>query len=67
MTDKEGQTMIDRTYRNDPYEGMSQEPCDYCPYQNTDKCANIEEGASYEENLDEEREKLNRLCGGLGF
>ena len=22
--------MIDRTYRNDPYENMSQEPCDYC-------------------------------------
>lgn len=64
--------MIDRTYRNDPYEYMSQEPCDYCPYQNTDKCANIEQtiiadGTSYEENLDEEREKLNRLCGGLGF
>ena len=30
--------MIDRTYRDDPYEYMSQEPCDYCPYQNTDKC-----------------------------
>ena len=54
--------MIDRTYRNDPYEGMSQEPCDYCPYQNTDKCANIEEGASYEEKLDEEREERNGLC-----
>ena len=25
--------MIDRTYRDDPYEYMSQEPCDYCPYQ----------------------------------
>lgn len=25
--------MIDRTYRSDPYEYMSQEPCDYCPYQ----------------------------------
>ena len=22
--------MIDRTYRSDPYEYMSQEPCDYC-------------------------------------
>jgi hypothetical protein len=22
--------MIDRTYRDDPYEYMSQEPCDYC-------------------------------------
>ena len=30
--------MIDRTYRDDPYEYMSQEPCDYCPYQNTDEC-----------------------------
>lgn len=30
--------MIDRTYSDDPYEYMSQEPCDYCPYQNTDKC-----------------------------
>lgn len=30
--------MIDRTYHNDPYEYMSQDPCDYCPYQNTDKC-----------------------------
>lgn len=30
--------MIDRTYSNDPYEYMSQEPCDYCPYVNTDKC-----------------------------
>lgn len=30
--------MIDRTYHDDPYEYMSQEPCDYCPYQNTDKC-----------------------------
>lgn len=27
-----------RAYLNDPYEYMSQEPCDYCPYQNTDKC-----------------------------
>lgn len=24
---------IDRTYHNDPYEYMSQEPCDYYPYQ----------------------------------
>lgn len=31
-------TTIDRTYRDDPYEYMSQEPCDYCPYQNTKKC-----------------------------
>ena len=30
--------MIDRTYSNDPYEYMSQERCDYCPYVNTDKC-----------------------------
>ena len=30
--------MIDRTYRDDPYEYMSPEPCDDCPYQNTDKC-----------------------------
>ena len=22
--------MIDRTYRDDPYEYMSQNPCDYC-------------------------------------
>ena len=35
--------MIDRTYRNDPYEYMSQEPCDYCPYQNTDKCSYYED------------------------
>ena len=32
-----GQRMI-QAYLNDPYEYMSQEPCDYCPYQNTDKC-----------------------------
>lgn len=31
--------MIDRTYRDDPYEYMSQEPCDYCPYQHTNICA----------------------------
>lgn len=30
--------MIDRTYRDDPYEYMCQYPCDDCPYQNTDKC-----------------------------
>lgn len=24
------QMVIDRTYRDDPYEYMSQEPCDYC-------------------------------------
>ena len=30
--------MIDRTYRDDPYEYMSQEPCDYCPFEGTDKC-----------------------------
>ena len=30
--------MIDRTYRDDPYEYMSQEPCDYCPFEDTDKC-----------------------------
>ena len=30
---------LDRTYRDDPYEYMSQEPCDYCPYQNTNTCA----------------------------
>lgn len=30
--------MIDRTYRENPYEYMSQDPCDYCPYQNTGKC-----------------------------
>lgn len=30
--------MTDRTYRDDPYEYMSQDPCDYCPYHSTDKC-----------------------------
>ena len=30
--------MLDLTYRNDPYEYLSDNPCDYCSYQNTDKC-----------------------------
>lgn len=40
--------MIDRTYRDDPYEHMSQEPCDYCSFEGTDKCAECSNrGLSY--------------------
>ena len=30
--------MIDRTYLSDPYEGMSDDPCDYCQCKDKDKC-----------------------------